>query len=139
ANLSFRTALLHAHGGFPTYLGRVGSGVSLLSNEEVAVYEAIRASGRLLVYAPQAKVEHLIDARRLTRAWFRKRAAWQAVSDFLLRPEEVLPYATAQWPLIMDLFNRLPPAERGMYVATDDPAVFLWQISAIYISAISAL
>jgi hypothetical protein len=33
-------------------------------------------------------VEHLVHAGRLTQNWFRRRAAWQAVSDLLARPDD---------------------------------------------------
>jgi len=35
------------------------------------------------IYAPKALVEHVIPSERLTQSWFRRRAAWQAVSDLL--------------------------------------------------------
>jgi hypothetical protein len=68
-------------------LGRIGSDFSLLSNDESEVTERIRAMGRISMYAPAATVEHVIDPARLTREWFRRRPAWQAVSDFIQDPK----------------------------------------------------
>jgi GT2 family glycosyltransferase len=85
-NLSFdRTALVVA-GGFRVDLGRVGSAGMMISNEDLEIAERIKASGKLVVYAPAACVDHVIAPERLTEAWFRRRAAWQAVSDLLSNP-----------------------------------------------------
>lgn len=86
-NISFDRACLIAAGGFSTRLGRVGSGSTLLSNEEMEASERVRAMGKLAIYAPKAVVEHVIPPERLTQSWFRRRAAWQAVSDLLSGPE----------------------------------------------------
>jgi GT2 family glycosyltransferase/glycosyltransferase involved in cell wall biosynthesis len=86
-NISFDRASLIAAGGFSTRLGRMGSGLTLLSNEEMEVSERVRAIGKLAIYAPKALVEHVIPPERLTQNWFRRRAAWQAVSDLLSEPE----------------------------------------------------
>jgi GT2 family glycosyltransferase/glycosyltransferase involved in cell wall biosynthesis len=86
-NISFDRASLIAAGGFSTRLGRMGSGSTLLSNEEMEVSERVRTTGKLAIYAPKAVVEHVIPPERLTQSWFRRRAAWQAVSDLLSEPE----------------------------------------------------
>jgi hypothetical protein len=65
----------------------MGSGSTLLSNEEIEASERVRAMGKLAVYTPKAVVEHVIPPERLTQSWFRRRAAWQAVSDLLSEPE----------------------------------------------------
>lgn len=85
-NMAFDRETLVAADGFTTNLGRKGSGPMLLSNEEIAVFEKIRSLGKLIVYAPDAVVEHSIGAERLTPNWFLRRAAWQAVSDFIVSP-----------------------------------------------------
>src|SRR6516162_11180656 len=64
-----------------------GSGSTLLSNEELEASERVRAMGKLAIYTPKAVVEHVIPPDRLTPSWFRRRAAWQAVSDLLSEPE----------------------------------------------------
>lgn len=85
-NIAFDRETLLAAGGFSTNLGRHGNGPMLLSNEEIAVCKKIKEAGKRAVYAPDAVVEHLIGAERLTQNWFLRRAAWQAVSDFTLSP-----------------------------------------------------
>ncbi len=87
-NLSFDRPALLAAGGFSTRLGRTGSGATLLSNEELEAANRITRAGKLSIYAPHAVVEHIVQAERLTQDWFRRRAAWQAVSDLLSRPDE---------------------------------------------------
>ena len=86
-NISFDRVSLVAAGGFSTRLGRMGSGSTLLSNEEIEASERVRAMGKLAIYTPKAVVEHVISPERLTQSWFRRRAAWQAVSDLLSEPE----------------------------------------------------
>jgi hypothetical protein len=86
-NISYDRASLIAAGGFSTRLGRMGSGSTLLSNEEIEASERVRAMGKLAIYTPKAVVEHVIPPERLTPSWFRRRAAWQAVSDLLSEPE----------------------------------------------------
>ena len=134
-NIAFRVSAILGHGGFSTSLGRSGSGFSLLSNEEVQLMERIRSAGGLVVYAPEARVDHLVEPRRLTQAWFRKRAAWQALSDFMMAPEARSEQAREEWPGLLDYFNSLPPAERtvrGLAYDTDDAELFHWQTGAIY-------
>jgi glucosyl-dolichyl phosphate glucuronosyltransferase len=86
-NISFGRVSLIAAGGFSTRLGRMGSGSTLLSNEEIEASERARAMGKLAIYTPKAVVEHVIGPERLTQSWFRRRAAWQAVSDLLSERE----------------------------------------------------
>ncbi len=97
-NISFRTSAILDNGGFPLNLGRIGSGSALLSNEEIQLVERIRAAGGQVIYAPRARVNHLVDVRRLRREWFRKRAAWQALSDFMMNPDGQAAEARKQWP-----------------------------------------
>jgi GT2 family glycosyltransferase len=86
ANLAFRTACLHAIGGFNEQLGRVGRAV-LLSNEEIVAQDQARRGGWEIFYAAGARVRHKIRPERLDRDWFRSRATWQAVSDVLRNAE----------------------------------------------------
>jgi glucosyl-dolichyl phosphate glucuronosyltransferase len=134
-NIAFRTKAILDHGGFATNLGRIGSGASLLSNEEVQLLERIRTARGRLVYAPDASVKHLVEPKRLTRSWFRKRSAWQALSDFTMDPERFSGEAPQYWKDVVSYFNALPPYERtmrGMALDTDDPDLFRWQLGAIY-------
>ena len=94
-NLSVDKAALIAAGGFATALGRIGSETTLLSNEEIELCARIMKAGKTAIYAPDAVVEHVVHAERLTQSWFRRRAAWQAVSDLIARPEDA-PVLAAQ-------------------------------------------
>ncbi len=135
ANISFRTKAILDNGLFATNLGRSGSGAALLSNEEIQLMESIRAAGGLLLYAPDALVDHLVDPKRLTHAWFRKRMAWQATSDFLMNPGQFADTATTQWLGIRNYLAARPPHERtirGILIDTTDPDLFYWQLGAIY-------
>ena len=85
-NIAFaRDALLEV-GGFDPKLGRIGN--ALLSNEETAVCDRIRAIGRDVIYTPDAIVGHVIPPSRATVHYLRRRVAWQAVSDALVYPEQ---------------------------------------------------
>jgi glycosyltransferase involved in cell wall biosynthesis len=141
-NISFLTQAILDYGGFATNLGRIGSGASLLSNEELHLLERIRAEGGKLIYAPAASVDHLVEPRRLTQSWFRRRAAWQAVSDFTMEPKRFSESASKYWNDTVGYFNALPPFERtirGFNYETDDPDLFRWQIGAIYMMTIMSL
>ena len=85
--LSDRATLIAA-GGFSASLGRVGSRATLLSNDDPEAIDRKRVLGKSAIYAPKAVVEHVIPPERPTQSWFRRRAAWQAVSDLLKEPEE---------------------------------------------------
>jgi GT2 family glycosyltransferase len=94
-NMAFDRALVQDLGGFATALGRKGPDLTLLSNEEPDLFARIRAAGRDIIYAPGAVVDHDIDPARLDETWFRRRAAWQAVSDYLLDPKAMSAAAPA--------------------------------------------
>jgi len=94
-NMAFDKAILQQIGGFDTRLGRKGPELSLLSNDDSDVLNAIRAAGFDIGYTPDATVDHCIDPSRLSQAWFRRRAAWQAVSDYLMDPHATTAHATA--------------------------------------------
>jgi glycosyltransferase involved in cell wall biosynthesis len=139
-NISFRRDVLLAVGGFSRSLGRVGSGASLLSNEEIAVSEKVHELGKITVYAPAAAMEHVIDPKRLSREWFRKRAAWQAVSDFIKDPKRCSQYAPKavehlRWAL--EGGHRTVPF--GTFHSTDDKQVFKEDMGMMYDLVISLL
>jgi hypothetical protein len=92
-NMAFDRALLLDIGRFPTHLGRQGPELSLRSNGETGVLNLVRQAGREIGYTPHAHVDHCIDPSRLSQAWFRRRAAWQAVSDYLLDPQTMARHA----------------------------------------------
>ena len=139
-NLAFDKELLISLGGFSLALGRKGGGLALLSNEEIELMDKVRASGRACVYAPRASVEHVIDPARLTRGWFRRRMAWQAVSDFIKDPEVAAGYAPAATVHLRHAHrSRLSGAPIGFYPDTDDPKAFKQDMSLAYDIVISSL
>jgi len=108
-NISFTRAALLSAGGFSTDLGRTAT--ALLSNEELEATDRMREAGWLAVYAPDAVVEHLIAPERLTPEWFRRRAAWQAVSD-ALRPGADRSELAAAAEARLDALRRGRPSPR---------------------------
>lgn len=142
ANISFSKQALVEAGGFSTNLGRKGGGQVLLSNEESEVLSFIRESDYIEVYNPLASVDHLVEKKRLRRDWFRRRAAWQAASDFMMDPHSAEKNIKSSLSNIKDFLCSLPPRHRniqGLYYATDDPGQFQWQLSAIYSNTIITL
>lgn len=134
-NISFRTDEILRHGGFDVSLGRTGGGSVLLSNEEIELLDKIKEEGKLTIYAPNASVSHLAEKKRLQRAWFRQRVAWQAISDYRMDPEQALENAQASWNFVLEYFFGLPPKERnirGLYHDTYDPKLFKDQLAVLY-------
>ncbi len=133
-NVAYRTRDLLEFGAFATGLGRIGNSATLLSNEELELTNRIRASGKLLVYSPESVVNHLVPADRLSQSWYRKRVAWQAVSDFLMDSGATADRSAEGWERLLDYFNDLPPRARtvrGLFVDTDDPVLFQRQLDSI--------
>ena len=134
-NIAFRVDTLQVLGGFSTTLGRTGSGATLLSNEETQLLDRIKETGGKRVYHPDAALDHLVEEKRLSRQWFRKRMAWQATSDFLMKAEECIEQCAGHWQNILEYSAMVPPRERtlrGLMYDTDDAELFHWQLSAIY-------
>lgn len=127
ANLSFRREILEASGGFSTSLGRKGAGKILLSNEESEVINYVKKSAYELVYEPKAIVHHRIDNNRLDRKWFRKRVAWQAVSDYIMDPNKAEENINSEAELLFE--NKLM-AET--FQSTDTAGEFTIQLENIY-------
>jgi len=134
ANVAFRRDALVQSGGFRATLGRQGAEANnLLSGEEAQLVERMRANGGKFYYAPLPEVTHHIPAERLTRPWFRRRAAWQAVTDQMkqsLNPE----YNRFLWGKIFEYVRQVPPEQAvfmGLCWDTDDPELFRQQITCI--------
>lgn len=72
ANISFRRKALQEIGGFATSLGGGGGPTYLM--DEIEVCRRLERAGKAIVYAPLAKVKHLVPASRLTRGYFLGRA-----------------------------------------------------------------
>jgi len=142
ANIAFRVDALTEAGGFPVHLGRKHGGQALLSNDESDVIERMSAKGARLIYAPDAIVEHLVPADRLTQSWFRRRAAWQAVSDYLMDSERAFAGAANGWRGVTAFYAHLPPKYRtpqGLYMEQENPEMFAMQMSALYNFSIALL
>lgn len=134
-NIAFRVKALQDVGGFPVHLGRKHGGQSLLSNDEVDVVEKLGAKNIWVIYAPHASVQHLVPAERLKQSWFRRRAAWQAVSDYLQNPQRMFEKAPQYWKGVTAYYALLPAKDRtprGFYIDQRDPGLFQMQISSIY-------
>ena len=141
-NIAFRVNDLRKVGGFSTGLGRVGSGYTLISNEETDVCERLKAQGQIVVYAPDAKVGHRAEPERLTQEWFRRRVVWQAVSDYLREGATLFGQAPKYWTSVTQFVNVLPPINRSLralYVPIDDAAMFKSQMGALYNYTIAML
>jgi glycosyltransferase involved in cell wall biosynthesis len=134
-NISFRVDLLKETGGFNVGLGRNGTGHALLSNEEVEIVDKIKQRGYLVVYTPEAEVDHIVDADRLSQVWIRRRVAWQAISDYLKDPATVYENAPRHWHTIYNFVNRLSPRDRSpraFFTEINDAELFKAQMSALY-------
>lgn len=141
ANIAFRVDAVRQVGWFDTSLGRTGGGASLLSAEETAVTDRIRAQGGLVAYDPLAAVEHWVDPERLTQRWFRRRAAWQAVSDYLRDPKTRFARSEQSWMAVKAYLLQQNPADRTMRALAlerNGAPDFRWQVSAVY-NAVTAL
>lgn len=142
ANLAFRVQPLAGVGGFDVNLGRSGPGATLVSNEESKAIGRLRAAGGRVAYVPDAVVAHYVHPERLTQQWFRRRAAWQAVSDFLADPEAALRRVRNGWREIRHYTRRLPWWRRGLDSLereVDDPRLFMKQVHAIYLLTLKQL
>jgi glucosyl-dolichyl phosphate glucuronosyltransferase len=139
-NIAFDKVALMAAGGFNRALGRIGSDLLLLSGEEIEVIEKITAAGHISIYTPAAIVEHVINPAKLTREWFRRRSAWQAVSDFIKNPEWAARYAPAAGEHLR-LYHRSAArrAPLGFYDATEDPNEFKQDMGLAYDLVIAML
>lgn len=134
ANIAFRKSALMQSGGFNPALGRTGvESHSLLSGEESDCLRRIKALGHQIGYAPRSMATHTIPASRLTHAWFRKRAAWQATSDqmlYTLHDHAVKIFKAS----IEQYLKNVPPehaATMGFMWDTQNPDLFFRQINAI--------
>lgn len=134
-NIAFRTDRLNETGGFSTDLGRKGGSHALLSNEENEICRILRRDGLSIVYAPDAIVSHRIGSARLTQEWFRRRVAWQAVSDYLRDGARLFEESPTYWNDVLLFANALSPRNRtlrALHVPQTDPDMFRLQMTALY-------
>jgi GT2 family glycosyltransferase len=78
ANIAFRRAALPRAQPFSEALGRTAT--MLLSGEEWALVEEVRASGWKIWLAPEAVVEHTVHVERCTSRYYWRRLWWAGVS-----------------------------------------------------------
>ncbi len=135
ANFALVTSALQAVGGFDTKLGRNGGSHTLVSNEEYELRLRIEAKGYLTFYSPTALVSHHVPTDRVSKSWFRRRMAWQAVSEYLqsdVMPDHNLEQA---WDNIESYFASLPASKRtvrGLFEGFDDPGLNQEQFGAVF-------
>lgn len=141
-NIAFHVPSLRELGGFDVRLGRIGGGSSLLSNEEIVILRHLRNVGKKVVYVPEASVKHLVERKRLTQEWFRKRVVWQAISDHMSDYEEVTERVKRGWNWVYEYFFKIPPKYRnikGFYLRTDSAELFRHQLDALYLFTLASL
>lgn len=134
-NFSLRVAPLRDLGGFALSLGRVGNRNVLLSNEERNLADRMRAAGFATIWAPDAKVDHLVHEDRINQAWLRKRYVWQAVSDFISDPDEAIKNVDGRWQSLEHYLRQRPPSlrtPRALFEPLDDARLLEQQIHAAY-------
>jgi glycosyltransferase involved in cell wall biosynthesis len=86
ANMAFRRAWLDKVGPFKTSLGRRGR--SLGASEEEELFLRLRAQGGRVGYAERAAVLHEVEAERIHKSWFVRRAFAQGRSTIVLLAEQ---------------------------------------------------
>jgi glycosyltransferase involved in cell wall biosynthesis len=72
-NISFEVGALRRLGGFAEQLS--GGGAPTFLMDEIEVCQRFEAAGEVVLYEPEASVQHQVPPARLTRAFFWKRAA----------------------------------------------------------------
>jgi glycosyltransferase involved in cell wall biosynthesis len=73
ANMSLRTSLALAVGGFETELGRVGTKPAGCEETELAIRLTAAQPGSLILYVPGAAVDHHVGRERLNLSYFIRR------------------------------------------------------------------
>lgn len=68
-NMAIRRSVIERYGAFDPSLGRNGN--TLLGGEEKELYGRLKAGGEQVFYLPEAYIEHIIPATKLTRDYFR--------------------------------------------------------------------
>ena len=141
ANVAYRCAAVAAVGGFNTALGRRGFAANLMSNEETELATRLKQAGGLIGYVGGAQVAHRIETQRLRQSWFRQRAAWQAVSDFVVAPASQLEVSGQAWQDAKGFLASRPAhlrTLRALGMEQSHAGDLVWQVGAIY-SAVTAL
>jgi glycosyltransferase involved in cell wall biosynthesis len=82
ANMGFRRSAFADIGGFSTALGRRAS--SLLSGEEKELFFRLAQRGDVVVYVPDAQVDHRVLDGRASRRWILRRSFDQGRSEIVV-------------------------------------------------------
>lgn len=110
ANMALPRTVLEEVGGFHPWLDRVGT--NLLSSGDVFLQKAVMARGYTCLYVPDAAIEHLVPATRLSQDWFIKRFYWQGVSDAVMQLIEQRPSPLGRLRMAAARGQRLLGAKR---------------------------
>lgn len=122
ANLAFRREVALELGGFSEALGRIGT--SLLSGEESAMIDAVRARGGRVWLQPDAVVDHHVAPERCVSRYYWRRLWWQGISRAragadaatTVRVLAALPVRLGLWAVTRDRFYLYRAAETAGYV-----------------------
>ena len=132
-NMAYCKATLEALGGF--HRAALRTPLSAVGPAPQPIDE-ITSSGGKAVYDPLTTVGcSTVPTDRLIPEWFRRNAAWRAVSDLLRLPPPTAAALGERWRAVKDFFFDCPPTERtirGLVLRQDDPRRFQQQITAIY-------
>jgi glycosyltransferase involved in cell wall biosynthesis len=82
ANIAYRREAFERFGLFSPHLGRKGS--ALTSCEEIEHCLRIERGGGLILYTPEARIRHWVDASRITPEWMMRRFAAQGRSEAII-------------------------------------------------------
>ena len=82
ANMAFRRRVFEQVGEFDTSRGRKGA--ELASGEDGEMFERMLAAGMKIMYLPDAKVHHRVEAFRATKKYFRR---WRYQTSLQSRAE----------------------------------------------------
>jgi len=103
-------------------------------NDETALVQRVRAGGAKLLYDPAAAVDYPVLAEHTKQSWFRRRAAWRAVSDALKAPSPDMLTPEERWQRVKDFIFEAPPTDRtvrALVLEQRDPVRFQGQVAAI--------
>ena len=80
ANMSMRTDLALEVGGFDESVGRVGTNTRGCEETELSIRLTARRAGSVILYVPEAAVDHHVAPERLTLKYFRLRCWHEGLS-----------------------------------------------------------
>ncbi len=81
-NMAFRRQVFERHGFFSTHLGLRGK--RQLFCEETELFLRLERGGGRIVYSPESRVRHCVEASRLSAGWLARRFTAQGRSEAIL-------------------------------------------------------